>query len=130
MVTGITGEIDIILNNGLYNIYFSKDGYQSQALGGVFMAANVVLDTVSLAPGGQTTISGDISGTLSGDTLYYASGDLTVPSGETLTIAAGAQLLFQGDYSLTANGTLLVNGTTNNRVAFTSGNLEIGRAHV
>jgi hypothetical protein len=49
MITGITGEIDIILYNGLYNIYFSKDGYQSQTIGGVYMAANVVLDTVTIA---------------------------------------------------------------------------------
>jgi hypothetical protein len=87
------------------------------------MAANVVLDTVTIVPGGETTISGNISGTLAGDTLYYVSDDLTVPSGETLTIAAGAQVLFQGDYNLTANGTLLVNGSANNRVVFTSGNL-------
>jgi hypothetical protein len=48
----------------------------------------------------MATISGNISGTLAGDTLYYVSDDLTVPSGETLTIAAGAQVLFQGDLQL------------------------------
>ena len=123
ITTDITGEIDIIMNNGLYNIYYSKAGYQTQALGDIFLAANVALDTITLSAGGMATISGNVSGTLAGDTLYYVSGDLTVPSGETLTIEAGAQLAFTGDYSLTANGKLLVNGVASNRVKFTSGNL-------
>ena len=123
VTTDITGEIDLIMNNGLYNIYYSKAGYQTQALGDIFLAANVALDTITLSAGGMATISGDVSGTLAGDTLYYVSDDITVPGGETLTIEAGAQLAFTGDYSLTANGKLLVNGTAANRVKFTSGSL-------
>jgi len=123
LTTGLTGEIDVVMNNGLYNIYFSRSGYQTRVLGNIFLAANMVLDTVTLQSGGMAAISGEISGTLSGDTLYSVNGDLTVPSGQTLTIEAGSQLAFNGEYSLTANGKLLVNGTAANRVSFTSGSI-------
>ncbi|MDH5492910.1 MAG: right-handed parallel beta-helix repeat-containing protein, partial [Myxococcales bacterium] len=64
-------------------------------------------------------------------TLWYGTvivtGDVLVPTGETLTIAAGTDVLFVnadadmngiGDYTLTVNGSLLVEGTALDPVVF------------
>ncbi|MBN1186604.1 MAG: VCBS repeat-containing protein [Bacteroidales bacterium] len=68
-----------------------------------------------------------ISGTISEDSIwtidkspYVVTGDLTVSSGVTLTIEAGVEVLFDGFYSITVNGNLLINGTSDENVLFTS----------
>lgn len=121
MVTAVTGEFNMVLSNGMYHIHFTKDGYQPITHGDMFLAVTTIMDTLILERGGSRSISGDISGTLSGDTLYFVVGDLTVPQNETLIVEAGTQVLFKGDYSFNSNGLLLVNGTENNMVSFTSG---------
>ena len=58
--------------------------------------------------------------TLPGGTVYTVLGDLNVAAGVTLTISAGAELRFPGNWDVTVDGTLLVQGTAANPVVFTS----------
>ncbi|HEY3449105.1 MAG TPA: right-handed parallel beta-helix repeat-containing protein [Myxococcales bacterium] len=69
----------------------------------------------------------DVTTTLWTGTVVV-TGDLTVPAGNTLTIDKGTQVLFVradanadgiGDYTLTVNGALVVNGTAAEPVVFT-----------
>jgi len=69
---------------------------------------------------GTTVYAGDVSGTWTASgSPYRIEGDITVPAGSTLTIEAGTEVSFQNWYSLTVNGTLLANGTTNEPILFT-----------
>ncbi|MDH5648496.1 MAG: right-handed parallel beta-helix repeat-containing protein [Gammaproteobacteria bacterium] len=66
------------------------------------------------------------SGTLTGVTVlepgveYYVLGGITVASDATLTIEQGTTLRFMNNALLQVDGALIVNGTPNNRVTFTS----------
>lgn len=118
--TGSDGGFDKILKTGIYNVHISKDGYQPVLIGDQFFPGNAVMDTVTLVPGGVVILSGDVSGTLTSNNIYFVDGNIVIPDGQTLTIEAGTQVLFRGNYSLTANGRLLVNGTPEKRVVFSS----------
>jgi len=51
---------------------------------------------------------------------YQVLGDITVPAGETLTVPAGVQFRFPKNAKLNVNGSLVVQGTINSPVIFTS----------
>jgi parallel beta-helix repeat protein len=51
---------------------------------------------------------------------YVIDGFVTVNDGDTLTIAAGNELRFDDIYTIQVNGTLIAEGTPNNRIVFTS----------
>jgi PKD repeat protein len=75
-----------------------------------------------------TTIpSGDVSGTwdVTGSP-YLIDGDITVPAGQTLTIESGVEVLFQGWYGLTVNGTLQAVGTESEPILFGGGHPTAG----
>lgn len=74
----------------------------------------------------------DVSGSVT-TTLWYGTinitGDVTVPSGNTLTISKGTTIVFLefdqnsdnvGDFDITVNGTLVVEGTADEPVIFTT----------
>lgn len=53
-------------------------------------------------------VSGDQYGTwTSGHSSYYVIGDILVPDNSSLIIQPGCQVLFQGNYAFTVNGTLI-----------------------
>ena len=71
----------------------------------------VLAETVSLA--------GEVSGTwTAADSPYLVEGNITVPAGQTLVIEPGVQVLFQGLYKLTVNGTLQAVGTDSDLIVF------------
>lgn len=84
----------------------------------VFIAINPVYS--------QIQVSGDITtnttwNTFSGNNVYVVVGDVTVTNGVTLTIQAGAIIKFQQYYiSLNVYGVLDIQGTSANKVVFTS----------
>ncbi|HJL51890.1 MAG TPA: right-handed parallel beta-helix repeat-containing protein, partial [Arenicellales bacterium] len=119
--TDESGEIDIVMQTGIYNIHFSKDGYQPYMIGNVFFSENVDLDTTIMNPGGSLVLDGEISGTLINSNVHFVDGDVTVPSGDTLVIQAGTLIKFRGDYSFTANGPVFAVGTADSHIVFTSG---------
>ncbi len=118
--TNADGYYDIVVVTGIYNAHFSQDGYQPRLLGHQFFADNAWLDTLTLVPGGVVELSGNINGVLTSNNLYFIDDDVTIPAGDTLTIQAGTQVLFRGNYTLTANGLLMVNGTADNMVIISS----------
>ncbi len=51
---------------------------------------------------------------------YIVTGDVTVDPGVTLTIDPGVEVKFDGVYSIIVDGTLIANGTSTNKIKFTS----------
>ncbi len=67
----------------------------------------------------------DVSGNQSGvwdsaNSPYTVTGDITVPADEVLTIEAGVEVLFLGDYQITAEGRISAIGTEDNMIIFKS----------
>ena len=84
------------------------------------LSKDITLSSMQVVSGSVTTTTW--TGTI------VVTGDVVVPAGNTLTIAEGTSILFTyidqnadgtGDYDLTINGTLKVNGTAGKPVLFT-----------
>ena len=118
--TNADGYYDIVVVTGIYNAHFTHDAYQPRLLGHQFFSDNAYLDTLTLVPGGVVELTGNVDGVLTSNNLYFVDGNITIPTGDTLTIQAGTQVLFRGNYTLTANGKLFINGTAGNKVIFSS----------
>jgi hypothetical protein len=126
----ITGEADTVFTNasgqysaaiipGVYEIAFDKSGFnpaqyaggQAQVLSGNDTLLDVTLNTLYFK-----NVSGNIRDTLYADTIYIATGNLTVSAGQHLYLEAGTHLWFNGPFSLTVNGNFDAVGTANNPV--------------
>ncbi len=84
----------------------------------IFIAALFILSIVSAT---------DVSGVISSNTTwsisgspYTVTGNVLVNSGVTLTIEAGVTVKFDADKSLQINGELIAQGTSSNKITFTS----------
>jgi hypothetical protein len=67
----------------------------------------------------------NLSGTITQDRvlsqdIYIVTANLTINSGVTVNVDAGSVLMMSSNISLTVNGTLIMNGTEENRVVITS----------
>ncbi|MDR7210429.1 right-handed parallel beta-helix repeat-containing protein [Flavobacterium piscis] len=116
----INGDFTINTTNGVYNIKYEKNGFQTYELLNVFINGTMILDNVTLSSNNLVLINGDVSGSWTKGNTYRVTGNITVPSGQTLTIEEGVEIKFDGYYSLTVNGKLLANGSPNNYIKFTS----------
>lgn len=123
-LTDAAGNFSINITAGSYNIEYSKTGYQK-----TYYASNtaqlltntVVLAGVTLPVANTFTLSGNISGTLLSTNIYIVdANDITVPSGSTLVIQPGTQIRFNQYHPMKVYGTLIAEGTTNNKILFTS----------
>jgi hypothetical protein len=72
------------------------------------------------------TVSGDVSGTWPAGTTYHVIGEINIPANQTLTIEPGVQVIFQGPYSFTINGTLNAIGLQADSIIFTPQNITEG----
>ena len=106
--------------NGVYNIKYEKEGYQTYELLNLFLNDNVVLDNITLSSNNIILVSGDVLGTWKKGNTYRVIDNITVPSNETLIIEPGVEIKFDGNYSLTVNGTILAKGSKDNYIYFTS----------
>ena len=83
------GNYSIGLNEGYYNVYFSKEDYfdiqyQDQL---ELSNADYTLGSVTLIYSGETiTLVGEIGGELNPDILYIVESSIIVPEGDTLII--------------------------------------------
>jgi len=77
---------------------------------------------VSLLSLAQTAISGgSVSGTWTkANSPYLIEDTITVENGTKLTIEPGAEIIFQGAYSFSIQGTLIALGTTSDSISFSS----------
>jgi len=114
------GYYSINISPGYYLVEWTKDGYVPWELGGFALVENTELEAVTLVPGEVMEVSGFVSGTWTTNYVYYVTSDITIPSGLTLTINAGVRVKFSKGTNLICNGKLIVNGTAENPVIFTS----------
>lgn len=114
VLTDAAGNFSASVTPGVYEIYFSKSGYNPQVYDsgiGQVLTGNEVLQPITLLDFFTKYISGNISGTLYADTLYIASGDLFVNSGNSLVLNPGTHLLFDGNFQLICDGEFDAIGT-------------------
>jgi parallel beta-helix repeat protein len=71
------------------------------------------------------TVSGDVSGTWSADTVLV-NGEIRVPTLATLVIEPGVDVIFQGHYKLIVNGWLNAIGTEVDSILFTAADTSTG----
>lgn len=116
----INGNFAANIANGVYNIKYEKNGYQTYELVNIFINGTMTLDNVNLSSNNLVLVNGNVSGLWTKGNTYRVTGDIIVPTGETLTLEEGVEVKFDGYYSMIVNGTLLANGSTNNYVKFTS----------
>tara|TARA_B110000879_G_scaffold190088_1_gene254113 strand:+ start:130 stop:1824 length:1695 start_codon:yes stop_codon:yes gene_type:complete len=115
-----SGSYSISVINGIYDISYEKNGYQTYIITNQFISADESFPNVTLNSNTVVNISGNISGNWSNTNTYIVNGDITIPSGQTLTIEQGTEIKFDGYHSLIVNGTLNAIGSENNNIKFTS----------
>lgn len=118
--TPTDGSYSIILEVGIYNVEFSKEGYISNSLTNYFLSSDTTLPDVTLQYGTVVEIADTISGTLTNEYVYKVIGDLIVPDTSSLTINPGVKIMFAGDYDLNCYGPITAVGTEQDSIYFTS----------
>jgi PKD repeat protein len=118
-VTSTDGSFALLLQTGIYDIEYRKAGYATNSEYGVLISGATVLDDVTLASESYI-LTGDISGTLTGGSVYYVDSDVTIQNGDTLIIEPGVTLKFRGYYYFQVLGLLLAQGTVTDSITFTS----------
>lgn len=115
-----SGLYNITVSNGIYNISFEKNGYQTYSINNQFISTNSTLANVTLSSNTAVNVSGNVSGNWTNTNTYFVNDDITIPLGQTLTIEKGTEIKFNGYYSLIVNGTLTAIGENNSNIKFTS----------
>lgn len=114
------GAYNITVINGVYNVSYEKNGYQTYTITDQLISNDNNLTDVTLNSNTAVNVSGNVSGNWTNSNTYIVNGDITVPSGQTLNIEQGTEIKFDGYYSLIINGTLKAIGSENNIIKFTS----------
>ena len=123
VLTDAAGNFSATVTPGVYEIYYSKAGYNPQVYDngiGQVLTGNETLQPVTLSNFFTKYISGNIKDTLYSDTLYLVSGDLYVNSGDHLFLNPGTHLLFDGNFELVVDGEFDAVGTATMPVTISS----------
>lgn len=123
------GSYSLNLGAGVYDVRMKSTGYQTAFYNqnqSVLITGTETLDSTTLLPGPVKYVSGSVSGTFFGDTIYIANGDLTVQTNTILTLEAGTELRFEPTFSLTVDGQISALGTQTDPILLTVQNLGIG----
>nr|MBC8205321.1 carboxypeptidase regulatory-like domain-containing protein [FCB group bacterium] len=83
--TNADGYYQINLSLGVYDVYFSHQGYFDEQILDQLLSTATTLPNVTLT-GGGIPISGPLNGILAGDTTYIVISDISVLSGSSLII--------------------------------------------
>jgi len=116
--TDSTGYYQIDLSAGVYDVYFTHQGYFGyEILDQLFLSTTTLTEvTLAQAPAG-IDIYGELSGVLV-DTTYFVIGDIWVSSEDSLTIEAGANLIFSYVVQFDIDGYLYAAGTETDSIRF------------
>jgi parallel beta-helix repeat protein len=118
--SNLNGYFKTSVTNGIYNVIYSKVGYQNYQVDNVFVTSDLILGNYTLSSNALIDISGDVEGNWTKNNTYKIVGNTTVNYNKILNIEEGTEIKFDGKYSLIVNGKLVVNGNTNNYVKFSS----------
>ena len=102
------------LEAGIFDVFYSKEGFASEALLEVMVYSNVKLAEIELSDMG---LSGEINGVLKKGT-YVVGADVIVPFGEKLEIEPGTKLLFKPDVKFDIRGEILAKGIESDSIFF------------
>ncbi len=119
--TALSGEYQRDLVPGLYDVYFSHNGFYGQEIIGQNCYDPITLQEITLlSMGVGIPISGPQSGILESAT-YLVVENISVTEGDTLVIEPGAIFLFDGIFSFTIgqNSILQCRGTLIDSIKFT-----------
>lgn len=116
------GYYAIQLEQGLYNLSYSKEGFIGVDLTGIQVYSDVTLPDAILE---QEGLTGSISGVLTSG-IYVITGDIEVENGDTLIIEPGTILRFKPETNFWINGLLLAEGTVTDSILFTKYDDETG----
>ena len=116
----LSGSYSTTVINGVYNISYEKNGYQTYTITDQLISIDNTLIDVTLNSNTPVSVSGNVSGNWTNTNTYIINGDIIVPLGQILNIEEGTEIKFDGYYSLIINGTLKAIGSENNIIKFTS----------
>ncbi|HPI85923.1 MAG TPA: choice-of-anchor Q domain-containing protein [Bacteroidales bacterium] len=109
------GYYSIQLEQGMYNISYSKQGFLDLELEGVPVYSDLTLPDTILE---QVVLSGSLSGVLESGT-YTITWSIRIDPGDTLLIEPGTTLLFKDSTNFFIHGMLIAEGTVNDSILFT-----------
>lgn len=116
----LSGYFKTQLANGIYNVVYSKEGYQTYQVDNVFVGSDLIIDNYTMSSKTLIAISGYVEGNWTKKNTYKVVGNITVDFNKVLNIEEGTEIKFEGKYSLIVNGKLNVAGNVNNYVKFSS----------
>ena len=114
------GNYSLEVEPGFYLIKWEKYGYLPQELGDFTLNSDTTLNQVMMQPGFVQEVCGEVSGTWTAGFVYHVTCDIEVPDGETLTIEEGVTVRFAEGVGMTCNGTLVAEGTEEDRILLTT----------
>ena len=117
------GSFSVGLNDGIYLVHFSKNGYIPYTLPNSFTYAggSYIINDVTLVLGSIIEVSGRVKGNWYSGFQYRVVDDINITANDTLVIEAGTTILFMGDYGLEVFGSLIAIGTETDSIYFSSG---------
>ncbi|HMA62711.1 MAG TPA: right-handed parallel beta-helix repeat-containing protein, partial [bacterium] len=118
--TGSDGSYTKNLEVGIYNVHFTKDGFQPQEIPDQFFDENIVLENVSMPVGTVVYVQGSVHGEWASDNIYVVTDSIYVQTGNMLTINPGTKVKFNAGQSLTVSGYLIADGAPDDSIVFTS----------
>jgi hypothetical protein len=114
------GNFSIAVESGLYDVVYSKAGYQTIVVSAVLITSNQTLDSRILSSLPVINVSGTVEGTWNNASVYNVVGDVSIPSSKELIVMPGTMIQFSGFYQLVVSGKLTAEGSKENRILFTS----------
>jgi hypothetical protein len=115
--TDSTGYYLIELETGVYDIYYTHEGYYDEDMLNRLLLSNTTLQDVTLIEMLQNQISGALSGVISSGN-YRVIGNIFVPQNDSLIIEPGTEFQFDGDYEFDIYGYLNAQGDENDSIKF------------
>ncbi|OGU11046.1 MAG: hypothetical protein A2X61_11755 [Ignavibacteria bacterium GWB2_35_12] len=116
--TESSGEFQLEIKEGMYNIIFNKEYYKDTVLYDVNLFDNKDLGTIPITYLG-IFLKGELSGVLKSG-VYEVRDTIFVPKSKSLTIEKGTTLKFHKDAYFLVEGDFTAEGTENERILFTS----------